>query len=66
MPVFEVFLVRIFPAGHSSRSEISSVIRQKGESQNWRFKKTKHAKFFENEHFLTPDTHTYVRVRISG
>ena len=25
-------------------------MRQKGESQNGRFKKTKHAKFFENEH----------------
>ena len=30
----------------------SSVIRQKGESQNWCFKKTKGVKFSENEHFL--------------
>ena len=37
----------------------SSVIRQKGESQNGCFKKTKHAKFPKNEHFLPPDTHTY-------
>ena len=39
---------------------MSSVIRQKGESQN--DKKIKHAKFFENEHFLPPDTHRYVCV----
>ena len=32
----------------------SSVIKQKGESQNGCYKKTKNAKF------LTPDTHTYV------
>ena len=32
----------------------SSVIRQKGESQNECFKKTKHAKFFEKRPFLTP------------
>ena len=34
-----------------------SVIRQKGESQNGCFKKTKHAKFSENEHFLPSDRH---------
>ena len=34
--------------------EISSVIRQKGESQNECFKKTKHAKFSEKRTFLTP------------
>ena len=39
---------------------ISSVIRQKGESQNGCFKKTKHAKFSEKQTFLTPDMHTYV------
>ena len=39
-----------------------SVIRQKGESQNGSFKKTTHAKFSENEHFLPPDTHTHVGV----
>ena len=32
----------------------SSVIRQKGESQNGCFKKTKHAKFSEKQTFLTP------------
>ena len=38
------------------------VIRQKGESQNGYFKKTKHAKFSESEHFSPPDMLTYVRV----
>ena len=46
----------------SVSEESSSVIRQKGKSKNECFKKTKHAKFFENELFLTPDTHTYVCV----
>ena len=32
----------------------SSVIRQKGESQNGCFTKTKHAKFPEKQTFLTP------------
>ena len=32
----------------------SSVIRQKGESQNGCLKKTKHVKFFEKRTFLTP------------
>ena len=36
------------------RKNISSVIRQKGESQNGCFKKTKHAKFSEKRTFLTP------------
>ena len=36
----------------------SSVIRQKGESQNGCFKKTKYAYFSERQHFLTPDQHT--------
>ena len=40
----------------------SSVIRQKGESQKGCFKKTKHAKFSENEHFFPSDKHTYVYV----
>ena len=35
-------------------SYISPVIRQKSESQNGCFKKTKHAKFFEKGTFLTP------------
>ena len=38
------------------------VIRQKGESENGCFKKTKHVKFSKkNEDFLPPDTHTYYR-----
>ena len=41
---------------------IPSVIRQKGESQNGYFKKTKHANFSEKEHFLPPDTQTYMCV----
>ena len=32
----------------------SSIIRQKGESQNGCFKKTEHVKFFEKRTFLTP------------
>ena len=35
-------------------------MRQKGESQNGRFKKTKHTKFSEKQTVITPDTHTYV------
>ena len=35
-------------------SIISSVIRQKGESQNGCFKKAKHAKISEKQTFLTP------------
>ena len=38
----------------------SSVIRQKGESQNGCFKKAKHAKISEKQTFLTLDTHTHV------
>ena len=34
--------------------QFSSVIRQKGESQNGCYKKTKHAKFSEKGTFLTP------------
>ena len=41
----------------------SSVIRQKGESQNGCFKKKKSTPNFpKNEHFLVPDPHTYVCV----
>ena len=43
----------------------SSVIRQKGESQNGFFKKTKHAKFSEKLIFLTP-WYSHVRLRIRG
>ena len=48
---------------HSSSTFIiiSSVITQKGESQNGCFKKRKHAKFSKKRtFFLTSDTHTYV------
>ena len=37
----------------------SSVIRQKSESQNGCFKKTKHVKFSEKRTFLPPDKHMY-------
>ena len=37
----------------------TSVIRQKRESQNGYFKKTRHAKFSEKRTFLRTDTHTY-------
>ena len=43
-------------------SKISSVIRQKGESQNGCFKKAKQAKISEKQTFLPPDTYTYVCV----
>ena len=43
----------------------SSVIRQKGETQNGCFKKTKHVKFSEKQTFL-PRWYAHVRVRISG
>ena len=43
----------------------SSVIRQKGESQNRCFKNTKHAKFSEKQTFLTP-WYAHVLVRIRG
>ena len=36
----------------SNSEEISSVIRQKGESQNGCFKKVKHAKISEKETFV--------------
>ena len=36
----------------------SSIIRQKGKSQN--VLKTKHGKFSQKQKFLTPDTHTHV------
>ena len=50
---------RFFSPGHWVTKK-SSIIRQKGESQN---KKTKHAKFSEKRIFLTP-RYVYVRVRI--
>ena len=43
----------------------SSVIRQKGESQNGCFKKLKHGKFSEKRIFLTP-WYAHVRVHIKG
>ena len=48
-----------------SRFLKSSVVRQKCESQNGCFKKTKHARFSEKRTFLTP-WYAYVRVRIRG
>ena len=42
---------------------ISSAIRQKGESQNWCYKKTKHANFSEKQTFLSA-WYAYVCVRI--
>ena len=38
--------------------QISSVIREKGESQNGCFRKTNMLNFPKKEHFLPPDTHT--------
>ena len=35
-------------------TQIASVVRQKGESQNGCFKRTKYAKFSEKRTFLTP------------
>ena len=40
----------------------SSVIRRKGESQSGVPRKQNMPNFPKNEHFLPPDTHTYVRV----
>ena len=40
--------------GMNVRNTISSVIRQKGGSQNGCFKKTKHTKFSKKRTFLTP------------
>ena len=37
-----------------NQTNISSVIRQKGESQNGCFKKAKHPKISEKQTFLTP------------
>ena len=48
-----------------SRIMKSSVIKQKGESQNGCFKKTKLAKFSEERTFLTP-WYAHVRLRIRG
>ena len=42
--------------------ETSSAIRQKGESQNGFSRKQSTSNFLKNEHFLPPDTLTYVRV----
>ena len=41
------------------RNIISSVIRQKDESQNGRYKKTKQPNIPKNEYFLPPDMHTH-------
>ena len=48
-------------------NNISSIIRQKAESQNGCFKKTKHVKFCEKTNISKPWTFLkHVRVRISG
>ena len=47
---------------HSLNHKNSSVKRQKGESQNGVSRKQSTSKFPNNEHFLLPDTHTYVCV----
>ena len=47
--LFIIFLERSFVM-----KSISSVVRQKGKSQNWCFKKTKHVKFSKKLTFLTP------------
>ena len=52
-----VFRVSYFPrliSGQCSYSILPGVLKQKGESQNRCFKKTKHAKFSEKRTFLTP------------
>ena len=54
--------VNPFQVDAVSNGLISSVINQKGESQNGCFKKIKHAKFPKSEHFLPFDTHTYLCV----
>ena len=50
---------------NSEELGLSLVIRQKGESQNGCFKKTKQAKFSENRIFLTP-WHAHIRMPITG
>ena len=44
----------MYPEANPKKRYMWSVIRQKGESQNGCFKKTKHEKFFEKGTFLTP------------
>ena len=43
----------------------TTVIRRNGESQNGRYKQTKHANFPQNKHFLPSDTHICI-VCVSG
>ena len=50
---------------HKKTKATRSVIRQKGESQNGCFKKTKHVEFSEKRRFLAP-WYVHVRVRIRG
>ena len=61
-----LILIHVSDTNECPEQRKSSVIRQKDEYQNECSKETKHAKFSKNEHFLPPDTHTYVRVRIRG
>ena len=48
------FSCNIFFSETLVHNNSSSLIRQKGESQNGRFKKTRHVKFLEKRTFLTP------------
>ena len=48
--------------GNGGEMSSSSVIRQKGESQNGVSRKQSTPNFPKNKHFLNPDTHTYVSV----
>ena len=62
-----VFVNKIIDSDHPFRNSvswISSVIRQKGESQGGCFKKTKHTKLSKKLTFLTPDT--LAQVCVSG
>ena len=51
---------KVFYSSNSIWGHIPSVIKQKGESQNKCYMKKKHAKFSENEHFLSPDTYKHI------
>ena len=58
-----IFIIFIF---HFKYWIKSSVIRRKGKYQNGCFKKQCTTNFPKNEHFLPPDTHTYMCVSAGG
>ena len=58
-----IFIIFIF---HFKYWIKSSVIRRKGKYQNGCFKKQSTTNFPKNEHFLPPDTHTYMCVSAGG